>query len=521
MVQSLGLGLDPRSGEPMYRQIFDQVVARIRSGAFPAGFRLPPTRSLAGALGTNRNTVVRAYDDLLAAGFVESTVGRGTFVARPQPRAAKGAGASATTRSAGSPGDAAGEGGLPWSTLVARAALAEPLSRVERLQRSVSAMSTDTINLARMEPSPDQIPDELLRRSSEHVFRTLGARALAYSAREGLPRLRALIAEDLARQGVPAAADDIVVTSGSQQALDLISRALLNPGDPFLVNDSTYGGALNVLGAAGARAVPVPSDDEGPSLAALERVVHLGAKGFYLMPSSHNPTGASLSEGRREALVAWSRRAGVPLVEDDFVADLDLDGGPAPTPLRALDGDVIYVGSFSKRLAPALRVGFLVVPAGLRPKVMLLKYTLDLGNSQLLQHVLAEFLERGYLGAHLAKAIPEYRRRRDALEEGLGRHLPKELALTWRRPQRGLALWLPLPAGLSPQAVFEEARRKGVLVHPSSLNTVEESAPGGVRLTFCCEPEARLAEGARRLGKAIATFSRGQGDEPVPALGGI
>src|SRR5262249_53782099 len=148
----------------------------------------------------------------------------------------------------------------------------------------------------------------------------------------------------------PASAEDIVVTSGSQQALDLVARALVNPGDAFLANESTYGGTLNVLAAAGARVVPVPSDDEGPSLSALERAGQLGAKGFYLMPNSHNPTGASITGARREALVAWSHRAGVPLIEDDFVADLDIDGTPPPTPMRALDGDVIYVGTYSKRL---------------------------------------------------------------------------------------------------------------------------------------------------------------------------
>ena len=510
MVQSFGLGLDPGSGEPMYRQIFDQVAARIRSGAFPSGFRLPPSRALSDALGTNRNTVVRAYDDLLAAGFVESTVGRGTYVARQQPQATKGA------MGAGAPA-AAGE--LPWSTLVARTALGEPLSRVERLQRSVSAMSTDTINLARMEPSPDQIPDDLLRRCAEHALRTLGARALGYSPREGLPRLRGLIAEDLVRQGVPGTSEDIVVTSGSQQALDLIARALINPGEPFIVNQSTYGGALNVLCAAGARLVPVASDDEGPSLAALERVAHIGAKGLYLMPSGHNPTGESISQPRREALVAWSRRTGVPLVEDDYVADLDLDGGPALTPLRALDRDVIYVGTFSKRLAPALRIGFIVTPPALRAKIVVLKHTVDLGNSALLQHILAEFLERGYLVAHLSKSIPEYRRRRDALEEALRRYLPKDLI--WSRPQRGLSLWLPLPPSLSSQTVFEEAARKGVLIHPSSLNAVDDGAAGGIRLTFCTEPKARLVEGARRLGRAIAALGRGRGDQGVPAMGGV
>jgi DNA-binding transcriptional MocR family regulator len=239
------------------------------------------------------------------------------------------------------------------------------------------------------------------------------------------------------------------------------------------------------------------------------------------MPNSQNPTGASISERRREALVAWSRRTSVPLIEDDYVADLNLDGTPPPTALRTLDGEVIYVGSFSKRLAPAVRVGFVVVPAALHPRVMLLRKAMDTGGSELLQHVLAEFLERGYLAAHLTRTLPEYRRRRDALEAGLARHLPRQLALTWQRPQRGLSLWLPLPATLSPHELFEQAQRKGVLIHPSTLNAVEERGRGGIRLTFCAEPGERLTEGARRLGRAMAALAeRERPGEAAPSLGG-
>jgi DNA-binding transcriptional MocR family regulator len=238
------------------------------------------------------------------------------------------------------------------------------------------------------------------------VLRTVGPRALGYGAREGLPRLREAVAADLARQGVPAGADDLVITSGSQQALDLVVRALANPGEPVLVEEATYTGALNVIAAAGARAIGVPSDEQGPSLDALERLGRSGAKALYLMPNCHNPTGGTISAARREALVSWSHRAGVPIIEDDYVADLEISGVPAPAPMRSLDGDVIYIGTFSKRLIPALRTGFVVCPAPLRPRLVALKYAVDLGNSDLVQHALAEFLERGYLIAHLAKTLP-------------------------------------------------------------------------------------------------------------------
>jgi DNA-binding transcriptional MocR family regulator len=512
MGQSLGLGLDPRAGTPIYQQIYDQVVARIRSGAFPARFRLPPSRALARALGTNRNTVVRAYEELVAAGFLDSSVGRGTFVSAAQPAGQPTHGPS---NNAGSQG-----GSLPWSSLLSRTLSAEPVSRIARLQRGTSVMSTDVINMARLEPGREFLPSELIRRCAEHVLRMQGGKTLRYAPRDGTQRLRGLIAEDLARQGVPAAAEDVIVTSGSQQGIDLIARAFINPGDAFLADAATFAGALSIFTLAGARLLGVPSDDEGPNLAALERLGQTGAKGFYLMPDAHNPTGSSISERRREALVAWSRRANVPLIEDDYVADLDLDGTPRPTPLRALDGDVIYVGSFSKRLAPAIRVGFLVVPAAVRPRLMLLKHAMDTGGSEFLQDLLAEFLERGYLRAHLAAVLPEYRRRRSALEAALSKHLPRNFR--WRRPERGLSLWLPLPDGYGPEEVFDEAHRKGVLVHPSTLNTVEERGEGGIRLAFCSEPEARLAEGARRLGRALAAVgNRAAPGAPIPSLAGM
>jgi DNA-binding transcriptional MocR family regulator len=492
MARMTGLALDAKLAAPLYRQVFDQVVDRIRTGAFPTKFRLPPTRALARELGTHRNTVVRAYEDLEAAGFVTSRVGRGTFVTEPPPAAAPAAPAS-------------GSAGLPWAELTSRAALLEPLQRFERLGLGSPAGGAPPINLTRMQPSPDLLPHDLLRRCLDHVLRAGGAKLLGYAPREGTPRLREQITADLARQGVPAHADDIVVTAGSQQGLDLVARALVDPGDLVLVDESTYSGALNILWAAGARVVGVPADDDGPDIEALERAGRAGAKAFYLMPNHNNPTGRRISAARREALCAWSRRAGVPLIEDDYAADLNLDGHALPPAMRALDGEVIYMGTFSKRLIPALRVGFLVCPPGIRGRLLGLKQTTDLCNSTVLQEALAEFLERGYLRAHLGRILPEYRRRRDALEKALAAHLPKPLA--WRRPEVGLTVWLPLPPPFGPEEVFEAARRAGVLVTPSTLSGVDPRRHAGVRLVFAAEPPDRLAEGARRLGRALGAIA--------------
>ncbi|APR80213.1 Transcriptional regulator, GntR family domain / Aspartate aminotransferase [Minicystis rosea] len=483
----------PFGGEPLYKQIFDQVVTRVRSRAFPPGYRLPPTRALAEELGTNRNTVVRAYADLEAAGFVTSAVGRGTFIAEG--------------RALPAPLAAPAGGSMPWSSLLSTVASVEPLRRGERFGRTPSGR--DVVNLSRMQPSPDLLPDDLIRRCTDHVLRTEGPGALGYAPPDGLPRLRELIAADLALSGVPAKAADILVTTGSQQGLDLVARALVNPGDAFLVDQMTYPGALNLLSLAGARLVPIPSDGEGPDLAALHRVKNASAKGFYLMPNCRNPTGTSISAARRRALVAWSHEAGVPLVEDDYGADLSLDGAPPPPALRALDGDVIHLGTFSKKLVPALRVGFLVCPEPLRRVLSSIKNAMDLGTSVLLQHVLAEFLERGYLRAHLNRTLPAYRARRDALDASLREHLPS--GVRWHRPERGVVLWLALPRDLEPEAVFEEASRRGVLVGPSPFYEVDARIEPGLRLTFCAEPEKRLAEGGRRLGEAMRALAKQRG----------
>ncbi len=503
--RSLGIRLEPGSETPLYQQLFDQIVERARTGAFPGGFRLPPTRTLAAELGTHRNTIVRAYAELELAGFVSSTVGRGTYV---KPAIAQ------TTASTAGAGAAAGEStrgetasAFPWASLVAERAKSEPLERFRRIGRQVAR--GEFVNLTRMQPSPDLVPDDLFRRCLDHVMKTHGARAMGYAPDEGVPRLRERIAEDLVRQGVPARAEDVLVTTGSQQALDVVARALVDPGDTILAQEMTYPGALRIFAAAGARVESVPADRDGPLLAG---VGQRRAKGFYVQTNHCNPTGTCVGAERRRELVRFSREQGIPLIEDDYAADLELDGVPPPPALRALDGEVIYVGTFSKKLIPALRVGFLLCPPSLREHLVALKHTTDLGTSTLLQHALAEFLERGYLVPHLGRARATYKARRDALVATLDKHLPK--AVAYDVPSRGVTLWLRLPRELGPEAVFEEARRRGVLVSPGVLYGVDGTSTG-VRLTFCFEDEARVVDGGKRLAQAVETLLTKKRSKPT------
>lgn len=502
MPRSLGLRIDPASDAPIYRQIVDQIASRIVTGTFPAGFKLPPTRTLAAEIAAHRNTVVRAYDELEASGMVETGIGRGTFVAA-RPAAVR-------------PRSAPREAAFPWESLIANVSAVEPLRRFSQFARPIHG--PEVVNLTQMQPPPDLLPVAEFRRTVDHVLKTRGSRALGYAPREGVPRLRALIAEDLERHGVPARAEDVIVTTGSQQAIDVIARMFVAPGDAFLVNRTTYSGAIDVLSAAGARLIGVPSDDEGPDLAALERLAGSRAKGIYLMPNCQNPTGEIVSKRRREALVEWSHRARIPIVEDDYGSDLVLDDEPLPPALRALDGDVIYIGTFSKRLIPALRIGFILCPPALRPHVTALKHAMDLGTSALLQHALAEFLERGYLRAHVRRVRDAYRERRDALEGALAADLPREIH--WRSPRTGLLLWLPLPPGLTASEVTDEARRAGVLVASSAQFATGMAEEEGIRLAYCYEPPARLVTGAQRLATVFTKLTGSRQDliacESVP-----
>jgi len=487
----MDLGLEVRSAAetPIYQQLFEQVADRVRTGAWPVGYRLPATRTLAQQLGTHRNTVVRAFEELVAAGYLVSSVGRGTFVAeRPTETAA--------------PAPSRGE--LPWSTLLSASATAEPLARLERYRRQTQP--SGAINLARMQPSADLMPHALLRRCLDHVMRNLSAHALGYAPREGVLSLREQLAVQLGQSGVPARPEDIIVTTGSQQALDIVARALVDPGDRFFADGMTYTGALNLFALRGAQVLAVPNDTEGPDLDWLCRRPPGDAKGLYLMPNCHNPTGGTISPGRRKALIRWSHEAGVPLIEDDYGADLELEQEPAPPYLRAMDPEVIYLSTFSKKLIPALRIGFIVAPRAMHEALASLKHAMDLGTSALLQHALAEFLERGYLRAHYQKVLPEYRRRRDALVEGLEEAMPAEVS--WDVPRRGVVLWLHLPPELTSDEVYEAGRRAGVLVSPSTLHAVGPHGRTGVRLTFCFESPDRLREGALRLSRAMAQLLR-------------
>jgi len=509
MEHGLGITLNTQDGAPLYQQVVQKLTRKIDSGMLPVGFRLPPTRSFAKALGVHRNTVVRAFEELQALGLIDSIVGKGTFVAQLEEEKDRFKHKQTQV-----------DHRLPWDTLRSRGTQAEPFMRIGRLSRHTK--HPDLIDVSRMQPSTELFPVDRFRLCMDHVLRTKRGKALGYGDKQGILRLRELLVERLARRGIPTKVEDILITTGSQQGLDLVIRSLLDPGDSILMQDTSYTGAISITALRGARAIGVPSDNDGPRMDFLARLGTRQVKAFYLMPDACNPTGLCISEARRRELISWSHEYGIPLIEDDYVADIELDDQMPPIALRALDNQVIYIGTFSKTLIPALRLGYLVCPPELQKYILPLKNAMDLGTSALSQHALAEFLERGYMRAHLKTLCAAFRERRDVLQASLEAHLPPEIS--WKHVSRGPSIWLSLPDNIAPDAAYEAARQHGVLVSPSTLHEVGNQRSGGLRLVFIYQSPQRLKEAGERLGQALQkliTQAKASGSSSTFMLNGV
>ena len=330
--------------------------------------------------------------------------------------------------------------------------------------------------------------------------------SLQYSTTEGDPALRDLLAARLAARGVPAGADDVLVTSGSQQGLTLAASVLLEPGDVVLAEEPSYLAALQCFRLAGARVVPVPGDEQGLLPDALVPIARRhGAKALYVVPTFQNPTGRTLDAERRAALAAAVAEAGLWLIEDDPYAELRFEG-EAVAPMAALPGAAdrtLLLSSLSKIVAPGLRIGWAHVPAALRGAFVVAKQALDLHTSTVDQAAAAAYLAQADLEPRLAALRAAYRDRRDALLDALPAALPP--GATWTRPAGGMFTWAELPAGWDASALLERALAEGVAFVPGATFYAGEPDPRTLRLSFAAAPPDELREGARRLGVACAT----------------
>jgi len=483
----LEIALDRKSGLSLARQIAEAIRGAIDAGSLAPGERLPAERVLGLRLGIDRMTVARAYGDLAEQGIVSRQVGRGSFVlARP----------------ADAPPDAEPQPpGILWGSAYASRTAAIASGGVAALHASPS---DGAINFSSLFPDASLFPVDAFRRAMDSAIRREKGRLFGYGGAGGYPPLRREIVRRLRGRGMPVDEDQIVITNGSQQGIDLVARALLDPGDRVVVENPTYTGAIQVFQSHGARVLGVPVDGEGMRPDRLEEALgRNGAKFLYVIPNFQNPTSGTMSLGRRRALLGIASRHRVPILEDDFGGDLRYEGEELPS-LKALDraGSVIYLSTFAKKLLPGLRIGWLAAPREAAEKLSMLKQITDWNTSLLLQGALFEFCRRGDLDRHLRRVIAAYRQRRDAMVEAMREHFPKAARFT--NPAGGLVVWVTLPPGLDADEVAQEAQEKGVFVGRGDLFYVDGGTHDNLRLVFAQAGEPAIRKGIRILGAILS-----------------
>jgi 2-aminoadipate transaminase len=480
--------LDRSSDTPLYQQISDKIREAILSGQLAEGIRLPTERALASALQVNRTTVMNAYNQLAGDGLVEGHVGRGTLVKRSQ------------FNYLDDNYDANGPSwlfGLPTTER-------EILGPDARMLSELASVGDDIISLAAGTPATELLPAEMLNAIFVEGLVQARQSALGYCPVEGLLSLRRDIAMRMRKRGVSVDAQHILILSGSTQGIGLVGRFLLNPGDEVVVEVPTYLGAIQTFRALGARVIGVPTDSDGMRVDLLETILaRHRPRLIYTLPTFQNPTGVVMSPERRRRLLLLARRYQTPILEDDPYSEVYFEG-KQPQPLKSLDthSQVIYLSTFSKILAPGLRVAWLAAPEPMIERLTLHKQIFDLNTNALGQWAVSEMLQRDSLiDNHLAKMRHYYQNKRDLMLQAIRTHLRD--AVRVNPPGGGFHLWCRLQGDVRARALLREATREHVAFVIGEPFHVDGGGQQHFRLGFAFPEEEKIEEGVRRIGVAL------------------
>ncbi len=480
--------LDRRSGIPIWRQIVEQIRTLVDDGTLAVDAALPSTRALAERLGVNRSTVCRAYDELWALGYADSRAGSYTRV-RARPRLV-----AEPLR--------AGSGAIDWERLTSEAAAA-------LLEHDVDFDHRDEadgfVNLSRLDMDPRLFPRDELRRCLNRVLARDGDRLLRYGDRRGEPSLRTAIAERARTHGMAVSPEQVLITNGSQQAIDLVLRLLAPPGSPVALEAPTYSAVIPLVAGHGLEALAVPMGDGGLDLDHLECLLaRERPRLLYTIPNFHNPTGITTSQSHRERLLELCGRHGLPLVEDGFEEEMKYLGG-VTLPIKSMDASqvVIYLGTFSKVLFPGVRVGWVIADPECIRRLTAVKRFSDLSSSGVLQAAMAELCRQGHYDAHVRRMHKVFRRRMEVAQHALRRHLPADL-VSWTEPAGGYLVWISLRAGtVDPSRLDALCERHRVAVAPGRHFFPGPAPRPSFRISISMLDEPAIEDGIARLGRAI------------------
>jgi GntR family transcriptional regulator / MocR family aminotransferase len=489
----------PRAAPRIYGRIVRLIADEIRRGRLRAGDRLPATREMARMLAVNRNTVVAAYAELSSEGWIVSRPASGTFVSDQLPDLTPRRFAAASVPRRGVPAAAGFELGPLGAALG---------------DRPLPALAPGALGLWGGVPDLTLVPTAALAAAYRRALRGRRADALGYSDARGDARLRAAVARMVsARRGLAAGADDVVITRGSQMAIDLVARTLIRPGDVVAVEQLGYRRAWDALLRAGATLVPLPVDGDGLDAGALEALVaERRVRALYVTPHHQYPSTVVLSAARRIALLDLARRARLAIIEDDYDHEFHYEGHPV-MPLASVDtaGVVVYVGTFSKILAPGLRLGFAIAPRPLLDRLAALREAVDRQGDLVVERAVADLIDDGELQRHARRMRRIYHARRDVFVAGLRRTLGTSLSFSV--PPGGMSLWAQAAPDIDVERWCERAAARGVgfvtggaFVLPSDARGLRRWQ-GYLRLGYARYDTGRLAQAIERMSAALRDLS--------------
>lgn len=353
-------------------------------------------------------------------------------------------------------------------------------------------------------PARELLPLERMREASDRAWAD-SASLLGYGDQQGYAPLREWIVNHLGQRGIQADARNVLITGGSTQALDFACRVFLQEGDAVIVENPTFLGALEILETYGVDVIGVDCDDDGLDVDQLQQALeaHPHAKAVYTIPTFQNPSGSNMPLARRERLVELAREFNVAIFEDDPYGDLQYSGEVIP-PIRALYDQVLYFGTFSKIIAPGIRVGYVVAPDEVMAKLLATREVADISNDRIMMKTVALALEDDFMDAHLVRCRDLYRVRRDAMLAALKREMPE--GVHWSKPDGGFFVWITLPDTIDSHQMFDVAAEHGVVFFPGEWFGPNKEMPHTIRLSFSTVPEDRTDLGISRLGKAIRSL---------------